>query len=81
MVQYHRIAPNAAYTNDGVVDVLGFTTEVLARARRRGELKFAKKGPVILYLGRWVLDWLELLGREEEEEELLEHNRFLRLAV
>ena len=39
--------------------LVGISAESLARARQVGELRHTRKGRRILYLGQWILDWLE----------------------
>jgi hypothetical protein len=56
-----RIAADALY-DDGALMVAGFSSVGLRRARRSGRLRFAKQGNRIVYLGRWLLDWLESEG-------------------
>ena len=42
---------------------LGLTLRTVARARRDGKLRFARQGHRILYLGQWVVDWLQADSR------------------
>lgn len=68
------IAPNSALTIDptGVYDdgtlvlALGLTHATLARARREGRLRYTRKGRRVLYLGRWLLAWLEHADERRE---------------
>lgn len=53
-----HIAPEAVY-DDAALTAAGFSTAGLRRARRSGRLRFAKQGSRVVYLGRWLLDWLE----------------------
>lgn len=54
-----RIDPDLFYDDGYLVLTVGVTHAALTRARRRGELRFTRRGAKSLYLGRWVLDWLE----------------------
>ncbi len=56
------IEPTGVYTDGDLVLGLGVAHATLIRARREGRLRFTRQGHRTLYLGRWVLDWLE--GRE-----------------
>jgi hypothetical protein len=53
------IIPTAIYDAVAARDQLGIQTGVLARARREGRLRFTRQGPRFVYLGQWLLDWLE----------------------
>ena len=53
------IDPNGIYDDGTLVLALGLTHATLARARREGRLRFTREGKQVLYLGRWLLDWLE----------------------
>ena len=53
------LLPDAVY-DDGTLHLsLGLTSATLARARRSGVLRFTRQGKRTLYLGRWVIDWLQ----------------------
>lgn len=54
-----NIQPNCVYDDGTLVLSLGLTHATLARARRDGELRFARKGKRVLYLGSWIIEWLE----------------------
>jgi hypothetical protein len=58
MIVRTRIDPRAFYDDAGLYDALQIRTRALAQARRAGALRFARKGRRVLYLGRWVLNWL-----------------------
>jgi hypothetical protein len=58
-----KIERDRIYDEGAVVLSLDLPSSTLAKARRAGDLRFAKKGRRILYLGRWVLEWLT--GDEE----------------
>lgn len=53
------IDSQGVYDDGTLVLALGLTHATLARERRAGRLRFARKGKVVLYLGQWVLDWLK----------------------
>lgn len=59
MGETFRIDPAGIYDDSALVLGLGITQATLARARRAGELRFARKGKRTLYRGEWVLTWLE----------------------
>jgi hypothetical protein len=53
------IDPAGWYTDGQARLLLDLPSATLARARRAGELRHARRGQRTLYLGRWLLDWLE----------------------
>lgn len=57
-----EINPTGFYDDLAVVRLLGIAARDQKKGRDRGELKFTKKGPQILYRGQWLLDWLEPSG-------------------
>jgi len=59
MVKAFPIDPDAIYDDGPLVIDLGMRGSSLARARRSGALRYTRKGGRVLYLGRWILDWLE----------------------
>jgi hypothetical protein len=68
------IHDNAVYDDILLYSAMGVSSETLLRARRAGRLRFTRQGQRVLYLGRWVLDWLEAdsvptTGRAKEDEE------------
>jgi hypothetical protein len=56
------IHPTGLYGTDDVCAMLDVSPETLADARRSGELRAARKGRRVIYLGEWLLTWL----RQEE---------------
>jgi hypothetical protein len=58
-----QLFPNAVYDDLALHLLLGVSMQVLADARRQGELRYARKGARTLYLGRWVLRWLARDGK------------------
>jgi hypothetical protein len=54
-----RIYPEAVYHDGQARLLLGVTGATMARARREGRLRYTRQGNRVLYLGSWLLDWLE----------------------
>jgi hypothetical protein len=52
------IPSEAFYDDKALVESLGLRYGSIERARKAGELRFTKRGGRILYLGRWVQEWL-----------------------
>ena len=59
MIEPVSIDPEAMYDDGSLCQALGLTDAALANARREGTLRYALQGKRTLYLGRWILDWLE----------------------
>lgn len=59
MVESLEIRPTAVYDDGAITLTLGISAECLAIARRSGSLRFTRKGRRVLYLGQWLIDWLE----------------------
>jgi hypothetical protein len=57
-----RIEPDGVYDDALLYGALEVSAATLARARRTGKLRYSQQGRRILYLGRWVLDWLQADG-------------------
>jgi hypothetical protein len=53
------ISPDAVYDDGSLHLALGLTPSTLAKARRAGDLRFTRQGKRTLYLGQWVLAWLQ----------------------
>lgn len=53
------IEPNAVFTVGTVSLALGIPLSTLAKARRDGSLRFARRGQRVLILGSNLLAWLE----------------------
>jgi hypothetical protein len=53
-----RIEPDALYDDVTLATELAVSERTLRDARRRGDLRFARRGQRILYLGQWVIDWI-----------------------
>lgn len=62
----YPIDPNAIYDDGALYLSLGLSPACLTRARRGGLLRFTRQGHRTLYLGRWILDWLEAAARPRE---------------
>jgi hypothetical protein len=63
------IDPLAVYTGDQLSAMLDVSEGTLAEARRSGVLRATKKGRRVLFLGKWVLSWLEADGQEAARAE------------
>ncbi len=59
MAKNFVLDPDAIYDDAALVLGLGLTFTTLARARRAGHLRYARKGKRVLYRGQWIIDWLE----------------------
>jgi hypothetical protein len=53
-----QIDPQTIFTDGGLRLLLGLPSATLARARREGRLRYARRGKQIFYTGAWVVDWL-----------------------
>jgi hypothetical protein len=60
------ISSTGIYDDALLCDVLGVSAQTLARARQDGALRYTRKGRRILYLGTWVLSWLEADDGQQE---------------
>ncbi|HEY7428849.1 MAG TPA: hypothetical protein VH682_31755 [Gemmataceae bacterium] len=60
------VYPDGIYDDLLLGSVLDLSPQVLANARRMGELRYTRKGKRTLYLGRWVLEWLTADERPEQ---------------
>jgi len=58
MTRPYAIDPAAFYDDATLHKELRIRFASLTRARESGELKYTRRGGRIMYLGRWVLDWL-----------------------
>jgi hypothetical protein len=59
MIEPVVIDPEAVYDDGAIRQSLGLTDAALATARRVGVLRYSRQGKRVLYLGRWILEWLE----------------------
>ena len=53
-----RLDPEAVYREAALVGA-GIPGATIKQARETGRLRFTRQGNRILYLGKWVLAWLE----------------------
>jgi len=53
-----QIDPAAYYHAGAVALILDVPLATLAQARRRGELRYVRRGRRILIRGEWLIDWL-----------------------
>jgi hypothetical protein len=60
-----QIDPTGIYDDVLLYGALEVSTSTLAKARREGRLRYTRQGKRILYLGSWVLAWLEADARQE----------------
>ena len=58
MVDPITIEPEAFYDDLMVANLLEVGRELLARARKDGDLRYVRKGKRILFKGSWLLAWL-----------------------
>jgi hypothetical protein len=54
-----RIDPDAVYDDGAVVLSLDISSATLVRARRDGALRYRRVGRRAVYLGRWLIEWLD----------------------
>jgi hypothetical protein len=59
MIEPVTIAPDGVYDDTSLYETVGLTPTALATARRAGTLRYTRQGKRTLYLGRWIIDWLE----------------------
>ena len=67
MLEPVTILPDAVYDDGALHQSLGLTPAALATARRSGALRFCRQGKRILYLGAWILAWLNTDGQLPEQ--------------
>jgi hypothetical protein len=53
------IDPRTIYDDDAIRLGLRVSQNTIDSARRSGQLRFSRHGARALYLGAWVLEWLE----------------------
>jgi len=58
------IIADAVYHDGDARLALGLTDAAMRRARRDGRLRYTRQGQRVLYLGRWLLEWLEADAEE-----------------
>lgn len=61
-----KIDPDGIYDNGAVILALDIPSSTLAKARREGSLRFTRKGRRVLYLGKWLLDWMSASDAERK---------------
>ncbi len=63
-----RIEADCLY-DDASLLVLGLSPDALVRARKAGALRSVRagRGGRAIYLGRWILDWLDRVNAGEPE--------------
>jgi hypothetical protein len=61
------IDPAAVYDEAAVILSFDLSSDMLARARRRGDLRSSRRGRRTYYLGQWLLDWLLRQGGNDVE--------------
>jgi hypothetical protein len=61
------IDPTAIYDDGALYCALGITSAALSKARRSGLLRFSQKGRRILYVGQWIIDWINADGQGPQE--------------
>jgi hypothetical protein len=59
MLEPVSIDPEALYDDGSLRQALGLTDAALSNARRAGTLRYNRQGKRTLYLGKWILAWLE----------------------
>jgi hypothetical protein len=59
MIEPVLIEHEALYDDGSLRQALGLTDAALANARRAGTLRYTRQGKRTLYLGKWILAWLE----------------------
>ncbi len=67
MIEPVSIDPEALYDDGSLRQALGLTDAALAKARRSGTLRYTRQGKRTLYLGKWILAWLESAAAPQAE--------------
>ena len=60
-----RLDPEAIYDTHALRLLLGLSSAALARGRREGTLRYARRGRQTYYIGAWVLAWLSSAPEQE----------------
>jgi hypothetical protein len=68
MIKAVSIEPMGVYDDTSLQASIGISPTSLAQARRSGKLRFARTGKRVLYLGRWIIEWLEQDAAEGRQE-------------
>lgn len=58
------IEPDRIYDEGSIALAMDLPLATLARARREGRLRFARKGRRVFFFGQWVIDWIKESGQE-----------------
>jgi hypothetical protein len=67
MIEPVLIEPEEHYDDGSLHQSLGLTDAALANARRARTLRYARQGKRTLYLGKWILAWLESQAAPQTE--------------
>lgn len=59
MIQAVDINPDAVFDDGSLHIAMGLSPSAIARARREGHLRYRRIGKRTLYLGKWILEWLD----------------------
>lgn len=59
VAHHSRILPDGVYTAHDLRLILGLTQHAIVGAMRRGELRGTRQGRQLIFIGRWLIDWLE----------------------
>ena len=62
-----QIDPAGFYRDGDVRLMFELTDAALSKARRRGDLRFTRRGRQIFYRGQWLIDWLDSYAPRPEE--------------
>jgi hypothetical protein len=72
MIEPVLIEPKGLYDDGALRQARGLTDAALANARRAGMLRYTRQGKRTLYLGKWILAWLESQAAPQPEAPRLE---------
>ena len=64
MIQPVTIDRDAIYDDDALNLSIGLSRTALAKARREGSLRYTRQGHRVVYLGQWIIDWLDSTSRQ-----------------
>lgn len=53
-----EIPDNAFFDDEALIEHLALRFSSIEKARRNGDLRYTNRGGHVLYLGKWVKDWL-----------------------
>lgn len=60
-----EVLPRAIYDGRTLSTTPGIPQATLANARRSGTLRYTRQGSRFVYLGQWVLDWIESESKQD----------------